>query len=159
MCFFLLLQIFQFVKAKEIACERFGDYNLSPHPVESCFMDISTSINETDVEIIKCDNFNVDELNFNNNKNIFFLPIKVAKTFPNLINFRSASCSIKDISYENFKGLNKLKFLSLRENQIEMIPCNSFEDLVDLEELYLGKKVITFFDACHFCVRKFYCSR
>lgn len=40
---------------------------------------------------------------------------------------------------DSFRNLRKLKSLYLYSNQIESIPDNAFEDLVQLEELSLRK--------------------
>lgn len=76
---------------------------------------------------------------FCNNLKISFLPLLVHKTFPNLLGYSAASCSIKSISYHNFKSLTKLRELWLLKNKIETIYSNTFEDLASLERLDLRK--------------------
>lgn len=87
---------------------------------------------------------NITGIWFDQNQHIKYLPENVADRFPNLIGFSAESCGIKSISRENFKGLTELKHLWLKENMLEMIPTNTFSDLVSLEKLHLCKSVLHF---------------
>lgn len=84
-------------------------------------------------------NLSILGLSFYSNKQISFLPVQVDVTFPKLVGYSAGSCSIKTISKTNFKNLRNLKDLSLRMNQIETIENDTFEDLIALEVLWLGK--------------------
>lgn len=95
-----------------------------------------TTIDEVNVIISTNDN-TVKALELETNKNIFFLPVKVAENFPNLVGYSAWECSLKEISKENFAGLNKLKILELSRNAIEAIADDTFADLTDLSYLYL----------------------
>lgn len=75
-----------------------------------------------------------------NNKNIFFLPVDVSKTFSNLVVLKAWDCSLTTISRENFRGLGKLQFLDLETNQISKITRDTFRDLESLEWIWLSKK-------------------
>lgn len=84
----------------------------------------------------------IEELDFSLNKKIRFLPIKVARTFSNLLAYFADSCSLTEISKDNFENLVNLTTLSLRENQTERIASDTFEDLKSLRGLYLGDKFL-----------------
>lgn len=84
-------------------------------------------------------NDNVTGLRMYGNKKIKFLPLSIDKVIPNLVAYSASHCTIKTISKDNFKNLNKLKELHLRDNLIEKIYGNTFEDLVALEQLNLRK--------------------
>lgn len=74
-----------------------------------------------------------------NRKKTKFLPLKVAETFPNLLAYSADRNSLTKINKANFAGLNKLEKLSLSYNHITTIRSDTFEDLIALEELELGK--------------------
>lgn len=75
-------------------------------------------------------------LYFDNNKKIVYLPVKVHRIFPNLIEYRAENCSIREISKKNFEKLYKLRTIILEYNQIEKVSSNTFADLPLL--LYIG---------------------
>lgn len=77
-------------------------------------------------------------LAFKENKKILFLPVLTSRIYPNLIVFSAMDCSLTSVSKENFQNLRKLKRLQLDQNEIESLNTCSFEDLVQLKELYLG---------------------
>jgi Leucine-rich repeat (LRR) protein len=70
---------------------------------------------------------------------MFFLPVNVTSVLPNLVKYSAWDCFITEVSKENFKGLINLNYLSLASNKIREIPTDTFEDLVNLRQLYLGK--------------------
>lgn len=78
----------------------------------------------------------LEGFNVGQNYKILFLPIQTSEKFPNLIAYAASSCSIRTVRKENFQSLNKLKKISLDDNQIETIESNTFEDLTDL--IYIG---------------------
>jgi hypothetical protein len=79
----------------------------------------------------------IKALNFWYNTKIKFLPVRVAETFPSLTAYMAAGCSLKKISKENFRNMDRLKLLWLQNNQITIINGNTFEDLHELEQLWL----------------------
>jgi Leucine-rich repeat (LRR) protein len=78
-------------------------------------------------------------IDFFGNSKISYLPVKINEAFPNLLGYSAGNCSIKTISKENFEGLSNLRELLLFENFIKKIPGDTFEDLVALEFVNLGK--------------------
>lgn len=127
----------------EITCVSFRDYNgwmISSDAGSLCMLDRFISIKEPNVMISNHDE-SVFGLWFDSNREILNLPIEVAAQFINLLGYSASGCSVKEISYENFKGLTQLNELWLDQNQIEKISDNAFQDLIDLQFLHLGKKI------------------
>lgn len=139
--FFSLSIFYLSIEGKEIPCESVTDINWSSlvGTVKSCMMRPKTSINELNVKISPFDD-SIKGLELMDNKNIFYLPVQVGVTFPNLLGYDARNCFIKEIFKENFKGLNKLRKLWLYGNLIERITSETFEDLQALEKLWLGEK-------------------
>lgn len=133
-----MLQVFNTFEAKEVDCESTED--VEGNNVITCYMEDITSIKEPDMTISNFD-VAVQGLAFYDNPKIFFLPIYVVENFPNLKMYWANNCSLKVISYQNFKGLRKLTVLKLNANQIEKINSDTFNDFVNLEELDLSKKL------------------
>lgn len=121
---------------KKIACEyliddkKFND--------QRCVMDYSTKITEENVQISTV-NLNILTLTIFRASNVFFLPVKVAETFPNLIVYQISKTSLRKISKRNFKRLYKLKDIYLVDNKVEIIFSDTFEDLVNLKKLKISK--------------------
>lgn len=82
-------------------------------------------------------------LDFFQNKNIFYLPIGLHKSFPVLKEIHARSCSIKAVFTENFKNLDELTFLDLSYNKIESIDSSSIESLTSLQQIFLSKIFFT----------------
>lgn len=140
----LLLEVWisiEVSEAKEISCEKVNYMNWWTFvgTVKTCFMDKTTTIDEPEATISKRDE-SIKGLEFSKNKNIFHLPDNVAGSFPNLEEYNADFCSLIEITKRNFNGLVRLKELSLYKNQIENIADDTFEGLVALENLWLGKK-------------------
>lgn len=57
----------------------------------------------------------------------------VVKTFPNLNGFGIAFAKLKHIDRTKLKDLNQFRFLLISDNEIEMIPPDTFIDLTELE--------------------------
>jgi hypothetical protein len=129
------------IGAKEVACERFADYDWtgSVGNVKTCFSYVTTVINEPGATFCST-NYDTLALSFCTNINVHFLPIAVAEKFPNLQVYALDGCSIKDVTKRNFESLAKLKILWLGRNPIEKINSDTFEDLVSLEGLWMRKQ-------------------
>jgi hypothetical protein len=119
-------------------CERVEYYDWTIGNMKSCFMDRETSIDSEGFQISTKDE-TIQGLRMENNKNVEFLPESPSRLFENLIGYNAEKCSIKQISYKNFKNLIKLQVLWLKKNEIEMIPSDAFKDLSSLEMLGLRK--------------------
>lgn len=100
-------------------------------------MTISTRIASNDTTISA--DAEIGELVFSKNKNISLLPVDVAISFPELELYSASKCFIKTIARIHFKGLRALTILDLQNNQIEMIRSDTFEDLISLKEIQLGR--------------------
>lgn len=129
---------------KTISCESVSKVNWSVKlgDIQSCVMQVRTKIDSKEFAILSTGeptNLSILGLTFYSNKQVSFLPVQVDVAFPQLVGYSAAKCSIKTISKDNFKNLRNLKDLSLRCNQIETIEKDTFEDLILLEVLWLGK--------------------
>lgn len=148
-----VIKVFGSIKiaeAREISCESITNdggwgWSVNWTKVKTCNMEKVTVINDQDVTISTRDE-SIGELNFSFNRNISFLPIGVAETFPNLLGYFAKSCAIKTVSKANFRGLRKLTILWLRANQIEKISSDTFADLNDLARLNLCELFFLFFN-------------
>jgi Leucine rich repeat len=127
------------VKSKEVACESIKvATDRVKNDETTCFMINKTAIDTKDVTI-STPNSSVVTLTFYSNKKISYLPVNIDKSFPNLTRYNAAFCNILEVSRNNFKGLNKLKVLTLGHNPIEKIEDESFKDLTEMTNLDLGK--------------------
>lgn len=122
----------------EVACERFEDM---PHS-EFCVMKQRTVINATNFIIAELKDEDIEGVDFEGNTNIEYLPYKIYKQFPSLVEYRAQFCSIKQITRENFEKLNRLKYLVLGYNQIEKISSDTFRDLESLLHFTLSEYLI-----------------
>lgn len=105
-----------------------------------CFMTDSLVIDKPNV-ILGTRDVEVTKLTISDNKNVTFLPIKVAEKLPNIIIYFAYKNAIKVVSRENFAGLSKLTTLFLNSNQIEKITSDTFQDLISLENIQFSKKI------------------
>lgn len=126
------------VKADEVRCEeiKVHDWSYTGERL-TCYVN-SSYISWNGVTIAKAD-VTVGALWLEGNKRVSSLPVEVSKTFPHLFGYNAESCSVSLLFKANFLNLGELEFLSLENNKIEMINRDTFEDLVSLKVLYLGK--------------------
>lgn len=124
--------------ASDIECEKKENRIFLLGTWKGCDIRSGPAINSPDVSITPRDE-TIEGLSFDDNKEIYYLPVKVAETFPNLIAYWAMHCSLTEVSKINFKHLSKLRTLSLHHNQIVTIASNTFDDLTSLEHLYLGE--------------------
>jgi Leucine-rich repeat (LRR) protein len=136
----LLLQLFELISGvkTEVKCDSVGESFIGSEETKTCHMTNTTIIDSENVTITTRDK-TILGLLFDENMKISFLPEKVDKSFPNLKFYSANGCDLQDIFRANFKGLKKLKGLSLNRNKIEMIQSDTFVDLKELEVLELGK--------------------
>lgn len=76
---------------------------------------------------------------FYDNKNIFYLPVDVYKSYPNLVIYFGHSCNIKFLFKENFEHLGAVKELHLDNNRIQKLDGEMFEDMNSLQIIYLSE--------------------
>lgn len=136
---FFILTLIE-VESLEVPCEKSVNYNWTHSGQrKTCFMASSTKIDARGTTVTKMKDDSVTALRMYGNKKIKFLPLNLDKVIPNLTAYSASHCTIKTIAKENFKKLNKLRELHLRDNLIEKIYGDTFEDLIILEELNLRK--------------------
>lgn len=73
-------------------------------------------------------------------KQLEYLPKNIGEQFPNLLDLTAGQCYIKEVSKKNFKGLSKLRGLTLNNNQIEVINDDTFEHIPTIEIIWLCKQ-------------------
>lgn len=125
------------VEATEISCEEIS--SCSDLMSECCLFNKTTVIDTVNVTIEGVEMGDINEISFDNNKQIEFLPVDVYKKFPNLRLYYAQNASVKAISALNFERMMNLKVLFLEGNQIESIPNFCFEGLIKLTSVILSK--------------------
>jgi Leucine rich repeat len=125
----------KFIECEKVALRAWETFGI----VKTCFLQENTIIDQPDVKFGPRDE-SMKGLAMWDNKAIFYLPEKIGDMFPNLMGIGASNCALKEITKDNFKGLNKLKLLGLRKNQIKSIASDTFENLIALEKLWLGEK-------------------
>lgn len=135
----IALTSFSATAENQIACENTGPVNACfIGQLEGCFIN-QTEINSNDVSITPGAYDSVKGLYLLSNMNAKYLPVKIHITFPNLVAISARDCAIKSIAKVNFEGLSELKTLTLSNNQIESIDSDSFDDLLMVRRILLGK--------------------
>jgi hypothetical protein len=123
----------------ELLCEKTEilKWSYMPNPLQTCFLDKTTSITEPDTQV-KSD-VNATGITFYLNKNVHYLPVAMSKVFPFLQIIQATYCSVKKIGPENFEGLKYVVRVWLGTNHIKNIPSGTFRDLESLVDLDLRK--------------------
>lgn len=134
--FTLLLLVIYSNGAKYVPCESVA---VGTRGWFTCSMQDATVIGGLDFKISSARDERVQEILFNRNRKISFLPLDTSKNFPNLTGYSARNCSIRNVRKENFHNLNALKGIYLDNNQIETIFSETFEGLISLQEIFLGK--------------------
>lgn len=83
----------------------------------------------------------VQSINFQANKNVSFLPIKMFQKFPSLRIYSAERCNIGEISLQNFEYLFHVKELNLLGNRIQTVRRDTFMYLVTVRTINLSKLV------------------
>lgn len=124
---------------KQISCQS-EDFVAWPRfgTQKTCFVKNSTSITEPDFEMSGVFDLTITGVAFMDNNKILYLPVLISEIYPNLVTFSAVGSSFTSVSKENFKNLRKVKHLRLSRNMIENLNINSFEDLAQLQEIYLS---------------------
>jgi Leucine rich repeat len=115
-----------------ISCESVGNFHWSfAGSIRTCSMTSSTQISSQKTILTTADD-KAKGINFQSNKKIQYLPVGIHLRLPALTTYSASHCALKEISYENFFNLEKLKYLWLDFNQIESIDSSVFEDLTSV---------------------------
>lgn len=86
----------------------------------------------------------IKSIGFENNKKIQFLPMGVALSFPSLVVYSAANCSITTLLKRHFAGMATVQLMTLNNNSIETIGNDVLTDMTLLKWLNLGKFQSTF---------------
>lgn len=106
-----------------------------------CFGNVTASINSKTSKFDGTEEETVHAIWFANNTNIKYLPIQVFLHFPKLALYNAENCAISEISKENFENLSELEAVNLAGNQIEVVQSDTFDSIIGLERIDLGKLV------------------
>jgi Leucine-rich repeat (LRR) protein len=133
------------ISENPVRCDSIGTGDWGFGGLGTCFMEKNASIKNDGFKIFSKKNETMKALYFGGNRKIFFLPINVSEAYPNLVLYNAGLCSLKRISLKNFRGLFKLQELFLYTNRIEIVRSDTFKDLISLQQLHLGKKLLISF--------------
>lgn len=120
---------------KLVECEKIE----IKYDLKTCYLEGRTIIDSRKFLISSTEDHEMQRLDIDENKKIFYLPENIYEKYPNLVAIRARQSSIKSISNGLFDNLTVLKELYLSFNQIEEIESDSFKDLKSLEKLHLGE--------------------
>lgn len=130
--------LFSTVSSDTISCEFLGHRKI--HDIEillSTCLFYSFKIDSKDIEIEYNETAVIEEVLFDYNEDVKFLPIKMGETFPSLLSISAWQCSLESVSRENFVGMGKLMRLALNDNHLTIIEAETFADLKNLRWLFL----------------------
>lgn len=113
--------------------------------LKTCIMN-STAINSNYFTITSVKDETVEEIYFDHNHDLNFLPNAIGEKFPNLLSLSAWRCSLLSVSRDNFIQLLSLRRMALNENNIQTISTETFEDLTSLEWLFLDHNKIKTLD-------------
>lgn len=136
--------------ARDIPENSFDCVSLSPYSFvyfnvtiqeneKNCLVNENVAISSDDVTFLLASDYSADGINFNANKKVKFLPVRIFQTFPNLQGYFAGGLNISEVSQKNLQRLAKLEVLYLNNNRIEKINSDSFEGLLKLRIVNLGK--------------------
>lgn len=141
----LLLLCVTFVAAENIKCNLFGTYshdyfdNKYGNMTKCCEVSAPTEILYDDTTFLDVQETAVDGLYIKNSGGIHYLPVRIYKSYPNIIGiYAGKNKEIKEISKKNFQKLLKLEYLFLNNNNIQKIKSDTFEGLIKLKVVNLG---------------------
>lgn len=98
------------------------------------------------IKVSQADSEKVQAVSFDGNTKMKYLPVNIAEAFPNLIELSAKNSYLESISSDNFHGLDKLKRISLTDNDLNVIEGGTFGGLTRLELLDLGDGDIRYGD-------------
>lgn len=108
----------------------------------------NTVINDTNSVIAELRDEEVQGITFDYNRKIEHLPYKIYMQLPHLVKYWARSCSITQISKQNFEKLNRLRNIMLSDNKIQKISGNTFHGLESLMNVILSE-YSNMFNATH----------
>lgn len=133
------------VAENDFSCETLSPYTFVYFNVtiqeneKNCLVHENTDINIDDVSFLLTSDYSVDGINFNANKKVKFLPVKIFQSFPNLRGYFAGNLNVSEVSHKNLQRLAKLEVLYINNNRIEKIKSDAFEGLLKLRIVNLGK--------------------
>lgn len=104
-----------------------------------------TQIRHDDTTFLTVEEGSVDGLRIVSSwdaREIYFLPVRIYQSYPNLIGIYAGKQKIREISKKNFQNLLKLEYLFLNNNNIRKVKSDTFEDLIKLKVVNLGELMI-----------------
>lgn len=102
-------------------------------PLITCFVN-QTIESEAYVQESKIDN-TVERIFVRGNGRVKYLPKQMGEKFPNLKDVFACCSGLTVVRKYYFEGMQNLRNLNLRENEIVTIEPDSFRDLISLEQL------------------------
>lgn len=141
------LSAFYATVAEDVPCETVDIFELNWAGIMSpktCSFNSSVSVQSDGYQISNrfIPDPTVEGLRVANNRNLFYLPDNVFEKFRNLLWYDASHCSILEVSYKNFKHLEKATLVSLNGNKLSRIVDDTFSGLTSLATLGLGKKLL-----------------
>lgn len=129
---------FKEIESQEVVCEKYADYShFFTLPLDVCLMNGTTAIDDNNFVIGDLKDVEVEGIDFSKNKRIEYLPYKIHLQFPNLMFYEASSCSIKQVTKQNFEQLIRLKRIDLSFNKIQKLSGNTFNGLANLLRIFL----------------------
>lgn len=133
--------------AENLKCDKFDEYahrhfEKTYGNMEKCCVVTETSgIRHDDSTFLVVDDVTVDGLKIDTKleADVYFLPVRIYQSYPNLIGIYSEKQKIEEISKKNFERLLKLEYLFLNDNKIRKIKSDTFEGLIKLKVVNLGE--------------------
>lgn len=140
----ILLSAVKFSESLEVPCV-FEVYNLNAdgstfvHAAVVTHLDEDTPFNITEISGDRLDtqddntimHFGIKSEDAYNVRTLY-IPQQISKFFPHLISLDITSVALMFVSKEDFTGLDELKFLFIRDNEITSLPSNTFNDMKEV---------------------------
>lgn len=105
--------------------------------LKTCKLNVD-EVNDEDFSISSAKDTSIWGLFFASEINVKSLPKNIPDIFPNLEAMQIYNCSVESVGENHFKGLSKLRFLSLGKNKIGDVPSDAFNGLFNLQYLSLS---------------------
>ena len=99
----------------------------------------------TNVSGIHLSNFQIADVEYLRifNQNVKFLPINIAKYFPNLKQIYVKHSKLENITTNDFRGLTQLTAMFMTNNKLKELPCGVFQTNNKLEEIHFEHNILT----------------